>query len=410
MTEDEAIAIADRRIRRARAHMLTTHDANGKCPLAFWATAALHLQLRPHPHLAQVASGHIGTDGTYLLYDPWVYCDKARVSDSQLISQMGHEVSHPTKGDLWRRGTRDPREWNIACDMRIDPELIFHGFEPPDHGSPQANAVFHNPANKGRSAEALYEENKAQPPFPQPQPGDGMGGDIHDPTDPTAGKNLTAGEKKAVLEELDRKWTIIARQAAEIAKSQGHLPGSYEHLVKPVKPKLNPWDMIRHYVSMCRRDDYSWARPNRRSAWRGLALPSLQSEGIGEIVIGFDTSGSCTNLIPTFLGFLSLILGEVRPDHTVWIECDTKVHSVTEFGPDDELPQSVPVHGYGGTSMRPIWDEITKRNLAPVCAIVLSDMAMFRSDFGEPQPFPVLWVSGDRGAQAPWGEQVQLEV
>jgi predicted metal-dependent peptidase len=401
MDLDEAIAIADRRIRRARAHMLTTHDANGKCPLAFWATAALHLQLRPVPNLIQSAGGNIGTDGTYIFYDPLIYCDKQQVSDLQLQAHVAHEVSHCTKGDLWRRGSRDPEAWNIACDMRIDPELIFHGFEPPDHGSAEFNALFHDMANKGRAAEQLYEENKNKPPLLGR--GGGLSRDILDPAGPGS-----PSEKRAVLEELDRKWEIIARQAAEIAKAQGHLPSGYEHLVRPVKPKLNPWELIRHYVSMCRRDDYSWARPNRRSVWRGLALPSLYSEGVGEILIGFDTSGSCASLIPTFLGFLSLILGEVRPEKTIWMECDARVHKITEFFPDDLLPQEVPVHGYGGTSMAPIWKAVDDHQYEPKCAIILSDMEMYRADFGPPQPFPVLWVSGVNGHEAPWGENVQL--
>jgi predicted metal-dependent peptidase len=404
MNLDEAIAIADRRIRRARSHMLTTHDANGKCTFAFWATAALHLQLKPMPHLSQMAAGNIGTDGTYIIYDPLVYCDKAQVSDSQLIATIAHETSHCTKGDGWRRGSRDPLGWNIAADMRIDPELIFHGFEPPDHGSPEANAIFHNPQNKGKAAEQLYEEHKTNPPK---LPRCGLDGDIHDPTDPTSGA-ATAQEKRAILEDLERKWTIIARQAAEIAKSQGHLPGSYEHLVRPVKPRLNPWDLIRYYVSMCRKDDYSWSRPNRRAIHSNLILPSLHSQGIGEIVIGIDTSGSCRTLVPRFLGFLSLILSEVKPERTIFIQCDTRVHNVTEYTPDDELPQEVPVKGYGGTSMRPIWQAVHDGNYQPRCAIVLSDMEMTKADFGDPQPYPVLWISGERGSEAPWGENVQL--
>ena len=58
--------------------------------------------------------------------------------------------------------------------------------------------------------------------------------------------------------------------------------------------------------------------------------------------------------------------------------------------------------------MRPICKAVNQHHYQPRCAIVLSDMEMGRADFGEPQPFPVLWVSGERGADAPWGENVIL--
>lgn len=403
--DSDITAKAVRRIQKARTQMLTT-QVNGRYPLIFWATAALQLQLRPMPDMMARggAMGFIGTDGTYIIFDPARIADESAISERQMISIIAHEVSHCVKGDLWRRGDRLPDVWNIAADMRIDPELIASGLEPPDHGSPEANLRFHDMKNNGRSAEEIYKELMQDP----PQGGGGsMGGDIRDPCDPTSGAVADPIEKRHILEDLERRWNIIARQAAEHAKAQGHLPNGYEHLVEPVKPRLNPWDLIRHYVSMCRRDDYSWARPNRRSAWRGLTLPSLYSQGIGEILIGIDTSGSCTAQAPIFLGFLGSVLSEVKPERTVLMECDAYVHQVTEFAAGDELPPTVPVHGYGGTSMAPIWEKAHELNLDPVCAIVLTDLGMTEADFGPPQPFPVLWLSSEEGS-APWGQMAYL--
>lgn len=426
MTLDEAIKISTRRLQKARVRMLITTDpSTGKYPFVFWATAALHLNMRPVPSLASMAGGHIGTDGDNLLFDPFVYAKEDK-TDASIMSDFAHETSHCVKGDIWRVGARDRRLWNIAADMRIDPELIKHGFEGPDHGSPAANARFHNMANYGRSAEEIYKElqdegdtggdqcngNQGGGQGQSQGPGDPMAGDIHDPTkpnptDPTKGTRDPA-EAQRILEDLGRKWEIIGRQAAEIAKSQGSLPDGYEHLIKPVKPALNPWDLIRQYVTMCRRDDWSWARPNRRSIHRGIGLPSLYSEGIGTLLIGMDTSGTCAAEIPTFLGFLALVLSEVKPERTVFMDCDCTIHKVREFTAYDELPDAVPASGYGGTSMAPLWDKAAEMNLDPVCAIVLTDCCMGESDFGEPQHFPVLWLSSDQGMSAPWGDYAEL--
>jgi predicted metal-dependent peptidase len=417
MTLEEAVKVSTRRLQRARSQMLVSTGTGGGCPFIFWATAALHLRLHPVPGLRVMAGGNIATDGHSIIFDPFVYASDDR-TEAMLMADVAHEVSHCVKGDIWRVGSRDKKIWNIAADCRIDPELIANGFEGPDHGSAAANAYFHNPRNKGRSAEEIYEEIKNSLPDGGEGggfAGDGMQGDVQEPTDdPTQpkdgqGKPLEGAARQEALEQLEQQWQIIARQAAETAKAQGKLPSGYEHLVAPVRPKTNPWDLIRYYVNMCRHDDYSFARQNRRSAWRGLALPSLHSEGVGELLVGIDTSGSCSSYIPSFLGFLGAVLDTVKPEKVTFMECDAGVHNVTDYTAYDELPQSMPIHGYGGTSMAPIWEKAEQLELAPVCAIVLTDLAMSTSDFGEPQPYPVLWLTPCSG-QAPWGETCALEI
>jgi predicted metal-dependent peptidase len=408
MTPEKATEIALRRLQRARSQMLIQRNENGKYPFVFWATAALHLKFRPIPGLKQMGGCEIATNAREIIFDPFVYAGD-KFTEQQVMADVAHEVSHCVKGDLWRVGARDQRLFNVAGDMRIDPELIANGFVGPDHGSPAANAYFWNPRNKGRSAEELYEEVKADPPVFEP---DGKEGDLRepggpDPTDPTGGAR-TPQEAKEIIDTLKRDWEIISRQAAEIAHAQGTLPKGYEHLIAPVRPRTNPWDLIKYFVSMCRRDDYSFARPSRRSVWRDLYLPSLLSEGIGEVLVGIDTSGSCAIYIPSFLGFLACVLDEVKPDKTWLIECDAEVHKVTEFTAYDELPANVPVHGYGGTSMRPIWREAEKRSIEPTCAIILTDLEMTKQGFGPEQPFPVLWLT-PCGGTAPWGETCPLE-
>ncbi len=168
--------------------------------------------------------------------------------------------------------------------------------------------------------------------------------------------------------------------------------------------------MLRHFVSLCRRDDYSWARGSRRAAWRGLYLPSLHSEGIGELVVAIDTSGTTAHVVPFFLGFLNSVLTEVKPDKVWFLECDAAIHAVTEFEAGEELPSAVAVHGFGGTSMVPIWEWLDEHEVHPVCAIVLSDMEMNRASFGPDggPGFPVLWVSSTPGVVAPFGETVEM--
>ncbi len=203
-----------------------------------------------------------------------------------------------------------------------------------------------------------------------------------------------AGRDKAKDKVVAQEWSatfrspdqvkvthpIHQRLPAQIAKAQGHLPAGSEHLIEPIRPHLDPYAMLRHFVSMCRKDDYSWSRGSRRAAWRGLYLPSLSSEGVGELVVAIDTSGSTAGVVPLFLGFLNSVLIEVKPEKVWFIECDAAVHNVTEFQAGEELPSAVAVHGFGGTCMVPIWTWLEEHDVQPVCAVVLSDMQMSKSD------------------------------
>ena len=50
--------------------------------------------------------------------------------------------------------------------------------------------------------------------------------------------------------------------------------------------------MLRRLWSDTIPADYSWMRPNRRHVWAGLYLPGVIREGVGEIAIAVDCSGS----------------------------------------------------------------------------------------------------------------------
>lgn len=397
---------AARRLAKARIRLLL----NPK--FVFWATCALHFKLVPVPGLAVAAGGHIGTDGTHLFYDPVWIADERNWDDEELVGIVAHEVSHAVKGDGWRRGGRRQWRWNIAADARINPELMKAGLTLPKYSDPKDEAILQNPANFGLSAEHIYntlppecDGGGAEGEDSNPVGGsNGAGGDVREPKN-EQGRSLSENETA----DLERKWTQIARQAAQIAKGQGHLPAGMEEFLAPIRPTLDPWAVLRQFLTMTRRDDFSWRRPNRRALHRGIVLPSMQSEGVGELVIAVDTSGSMDKETLTLaLGFIDAVLSECRPERTHFIEVDAAFQKYTEFGPGDMLPESVPIHGRGGTDMRPVWTWIEENEVEPVCAIVISDMGMDTASFGTDPGFPVLWISTTRGAAGPFGTTVEM--
>ena len=54
------------------------------------------------------------------------------LTDPELMGVLAHEVLHRAFGHHWRRDSRDPKEWNVACDYAINPILVKAGMTLPD--------------------------------------------------------------------------------------------------------------------------------------------------------------------------------------------------------------------------------------------------------------------------------------
>lgn len=407
---DTIRAVAERRLIRARTQLLLDRQQR----FVFFATLALHLQ----PTEA-VGLGTLAVDGVHLFYDPLIVASD-HWSDEDLLFVVAHEATHCALGHPWRIA-KLPQPVNMraaqyAADYVVNGNLVAAGLTAPKE-------ALLKPGAEDQFFEQVYFELLKNPP-PEPQggsQGDGGPGQPHenygncgavwDAASPKPGQSAVEVAAKAA--EAQRQWEIIARQAAQIAKAQGHLPGGFSHLVEPIKPRLDPYTILRQYLDATRHDDFSWRRPNRHFIYDGLYIPSLWSEGIGEVLLAIDTSGSVDDAtVAEFLGFVGSVLSDVRPERTHLLLCDAQVHSHTIFEAGEELPRKVKITGRGGTDMRPIWAYAQKHGIThPVCAVVLSDMEMDDASFGPRGglPHPVVWVSSTRdGNKAPFGETVEL--
>ena len=78
--------------------------------------------------------------------------------------------------------------------------------------------------------------------------------------------------------------------------------------------------------------DYRWTPPNRRYIASGLYLPSVERQGVGEIVIAVDTSGSIGKReLEQSAGEISAISEEAQPEAIHVVYCDAAVQSTQEF-------------------------------------------------------------------------------
>lgn len=363
------------------------------------------------------------TDSKSIGYNP-AFVDELSVHEVQGV--LCHEVLHVANGHCWRRGARDHKRWNEACDYAINPIVIEARMLLPKGG-------LLNDQYKGMSCEQVYssllEDN--QDAGKQQQPKQQGGGDGNGPFQPQSGQpgdsenessenesEDGAGEEDFGLgevrdtpdpdtqSEMESEWKIAVSQAAMAAKMQGKLPGSLRRLVEDMLHVKVDWRSVLHrFVQQTAQNDYSWKRPNSRYMHMGMYLPSLYSEEMGPLVVAIDTSGSIDDvLLSQFASEINGIVSEMQPESVHVIYVDTKVHRADEFMRGEQVVMNAA--GGGGTDFCPAFDWVEKGAVNPVCMIYFTDlMGSFPSQVPD---YPVLWATTEKSV-APFGETVFIE-
>jgi predicted metal-dependent peptidase len=378
----------------------------------FWGV--LSLRLAP---IEDASIRTMQTDGVSIRFNPDFV---AGLSRAVLRSAIGHETMHCAALHHTRRGTRDPRRWNIACDYAINPLLVAAGFELPD-------GVLLDPAYAGLSAEDIYDKlphdagdngndqngghrdrddpggigGVSDPPAADDGSGDANPVGQRNQTNQPASRARSHVPSPADLRRHEEAWAIATAQAEATARAMGHGAGDAARAIREqVAPKVDWRDVLRRYLAAAAKSDYAWTPPNRRHIARGLYLPSLRSESLGPVVVAVDTSGSIDNAtLAAFAAEVTAILDEAAPEAIHVVYCDDAIAGTETYQPGDAI--ALTPRGGGGTAFRPVFDWIARSDVQPVCAIYLTDLD--GREFGPAPDYPVLWVSTER-TNAPFGE------
>ena len=404
----------------------------------FFGTLGLRLKLVPGslPTMA--------TDGSRIVYNSAFV---GELKPAELEGVLAHEVLHCALGHHCRRGERDPKLWNEAADLAINPLLLGNGLTLP------AGALI-DPAFANLSAEEIYARllrrrsdrasavqqapqqtnagggmgngpkgtHGAVPSDPMPNSSNGPGsnhseqqtsqavgpasmqsggfGEVWDASD-EHGHAASPAEKR----RQEHEWSIAAEQALRSAKACGNDPAGIERPLTETRQSQQDWrTILRDFVAATTPSDYRWTPPNRRYIASGLYLPSVERRGLGEIVVAVDTSGSIGKReLEQFAGEISAISEETQPEATHVVYCDAAVQSTQEFRASE--PVRLEPKGGGGTDFRPAFEWVAKNDVAPVCLIYLTDLCC--DSFPETPEYPVLWVTDSRRT-APFGETVRI--
>lgn len=417
------------RITRARVGMLLDNPFFG----------SLTMQLRA---VVDESRPTFSTDGRTLHFNP-KFLDE--LSDVELRTVLAHEVMHCAMLHPYRRGARDLQKFNIAADYAINnfldnanKEAEAKGNTPPFAFTGPLAKVYLDHQYDGLSAEEIYHRlidppqpggggNQSQPspssspsssgagqPGTKPGKGPGKGKSPSPPpaSAPSPGEFTDGATDEASQEEGESDWKVAVQQAALGAKAKGQLPAEAERYVEELlNPKL-PWpEILRQFLTATAKDDYSWARPNRRYASAGVILPGMHSPRLGKVIVAVDTSGSIGQAeFDAFMSEVQGILFNCQPETFILAQCDAKLHDWQELDVFADVAK-IECKGGGGTSFKPVFERAAEdcaAGAAPAALIYLTDL---EGDFPDVEPgYPVLWASTNRrDQQAPFGITLPLE-
>jgi predicted metal-dependent peptidase len=331
---------------------------------------------------------------------------------------------HPALQHHTRRGSRNPKRWNMACDYAINPLLVEAGLTLPKD-------VLLDHRFRGMSAERIYnlleaeeEKEKQNSSDDKSQKGGESqsntdskpreSGDANGPSAPQTpggiGQVLDAPEPSESegqsVEEQTRAWQIAVEQAESVARLAGKLPAGATRALEASKAAMVDWrELLRRSWSETIPADYSWTRPNRRHIWTGLYLPGVISDGVGEIAIAVDCSGSVNaRQLGLFEAEIRSILAGQQPRLVHVLYFDTEVQKCETFQAGQPV-KLTPIGG-GGTDFRPCFSWLADRGIQPQTMVFLTDLW---GTFPEKvPPYPVLWASTDI-RQAPFGQVIPME-
>jgi len=419
---------AAQRVAKARAELILSQ--------VFYSVLVSNVDPKPSRAVPTMA-----TDGRNHFYNPDFI---ATLTQTQLLAVQAHESEHDARRHHSRRNGRDPEEWNIACDLAINPDLQDAGFQLPEW-------VLLDRKYRGMSAEAIYRTRELDRAKQQQQdddqdepseeelddaeaeankgdaddddndndndhgdcnenededssgdtgdgdgdeqseddasPGDGEGEGKGDPTssgDPgRMGEVLDASENVAELAAADSQWETILRQAAFLAEKRGTMPG---HVTREIKRADNPpqdWrETLRAYFDQGSLKIETWNRPNRRFAGAGIYLPGQRRDGINRAVFLIDTSGSMDQVaLACINNEAQAALDDGVLDEVDVIYGDTRVTRVDNYRQGDEI-QFDP-RGGGGTDLKPLFKHVADEIEDASLIVCFSDM-----EIGDPGPEP----------------------
>jgi predicted metal-dependent peptidase len=386
----------------------------------FFATLAMHARFIEREDIPTAA-----TDGIDVFYNAGFL---GAMPSAHLDGVLLHEVLHAALGHVTRRGTRDPRRWNIAADVVVNGLIDQNGFELPD-------SAVRDEELRDFSVEEIYtlladrEPPDGEPHddllerSPSPQSGSGADAPPRGARGDDPGENDAAaqggegdgseessahGLSEARRRAIERHWRAAVQQAAAVARGAAHgsLPGGVARaFALDDHPSLDWRTVLWRFLAPTATDFTGF---DRRFVHSGLYLETLDDQQL-HVAVCVDTSGSIDDdLVAALLGEVQGMLRSYPVLRCQLFYCDAELHGPYELSANDPIPHPV---GGGGTDFRPFFAALHDRtgDDAPAVCVYLTDGF---GDFPDEDPgIATLWAVTPGGLddeKFPFGEVLRL--
>lgn len=321
---------------------------------------------------------------------------------------LEHCILHLLHLHPLRRKERNRHDWDLACDLAINPSLENMPLSAP---FPE---YFQLP--DGLAAEEYYQ--KLVDPFDTGNLKGAGAGSAEIEDGGLAGKGemesvCSPVDDHAIWEEADSTPLRLAeemvrtmvRDAAQ--KVDGDLPGELRPLVDTLlAPARIPWQMIlRQFVANAGRvgRKSTWQRQNRRFEHK---TPGARKRQRLNLLVAIDVSDSTDRpeLRESFAAELVRIARGVDSTITV-LYANSRIQRIESF-----KSAFVPLESYRGggfTDLRPVFEYARTMQPRPAAVIYLTDGI---GPAPEKMEFPTLWVLTREGEKpVPWGVELRME-
>lgn len=330
------------------------------------------------------------TDGVSLFWNPeWFMSLTPETRKTVLV----HELWHPARLHFVRMGSRDPKIWNYACDIRINNDLTAEGYSFEGVEWCWRDASF----PPGTPEEDIYDALIANAVQPQ-----GSTWDKNGPADADDMQPQSKADKATAVNNVVR-----AIHQAKLGGGAGTIPGDVELIVNQFLAPIVPWETLLHnFMRDLIQEEYTWRRPNRR--FSEMYLPSrYNDEGkLSHLIYYEDVSGSISDAdCVRFNSEVKYVKEAYEPGKMTLVQFDTRITQEIVLEQSDPFDQ-IKIVGRGGTSLVPVREHMLKHK--PTAAIVFSDLECSPMDpLG--YEIPIIWVCvRNHKAQVPFGKLIHI--
>lgn len=348
------------------------------------------------------------TDGRNFYYNS-VFVNNMPLKQVEFL--VGHEVLHAVYDHMGRTGSRDRKIMNIAADFCVNSDLIDQRVGEKITVVP----MLYDPKYKGMAMEEIYDDlmdnankidiNKlAQQVLDQHLDGEGDGdGDGDQNGDGNGPPRLSKADRDAIRDEIKE-----AMMAAAQAVGAGNLPAGVKRLVKDLTEPMIGWkELLEQQVQSTIKNDYTFARPGRKSWHMDAILPGTKPGETIDVVIGIDTSGSITDQdLKIFLSEIKGIMESYDEYKIHVMGWDTEVHNTGTFTSEnlEDIAEFQPGGG-GGTDPMCVWERLISEGIEPKKLIMFTDYCFFGWEPSKVESYcDTVWIiKGNPSAEPEFG-------